>query len=72
VPTLLVHRDRSDVVSTDSVDELRSLIPHAQVVDIPGAGHMVAGDRNDLFNEAIIEFIGALGADADSSVDHGL
>jgi pimeloyl-ACP methyl ester carboxylesterase len=64
VPTLLVHGDRSDIVSADSVDELRSLIPHAQVVDVPGAGHMVAGDRNDLFNEAIIGFIGALdGAD---------
>jgi hypothetical protein len=28
----------------------------------------MAGDRNDLFNEAIIEFIEALGADADGSV----
>jgi pimeloyl-ACP methyl ester carboxylesterase len=34
VPTLLVYGDRGDIVSADSVDELRSLIPHAQVVDI--------------------------------------
>ena len=60
VPTLLVHGARSDVVSVESIDELRNLIPHAQVVDVPGAGHMVAGDRNDLFNEAITGFIAAL------------
>jgi pimeloyl-ACP methyl ester carboxylesterase len=60
VPTLLVHGNRSDVVSAESIGELRNLIPHAQVASVPGAGHMVAGDRNDLFNEAITGFIGAL------------
>jgi pimeloyl-ACP methyl ester carboxylesterase len=62
VPTLLVRGDRSDVVSRESVAELCRLIPHAQVVDVPGAGHMVAGDANDLFNKAVIEFIGGLPA----------
>lgn len=62
VPALLVRGDRSDVVSRESVAELCRLIPHAQVVDVPGAGHMVAGDANDLFNEAVIEFIGGLPA----------
>jgi pimeloyl-ACP methyl ester carboxylesterase len=60
VPTLLVRGDRSDVVTGESVAELRRLIRHAQVVDVPGAGHMVAGDANDLFNEAVIGFIGSL------------
>ena len=60
VPTLLVRGDRSDVVSQESVAELRRLLPHSQVVDVPGAGHMVAGDANDLFNEAVIDFIGSL------------
>jgi hypothetical protein len=27
------------------------------VVDIAGAGHMVAGDRNDVFNDAVIDFV---------------
>jgi non-heme chloroperoxidase len=62
MPTLLVRGDRSDVVSRESVAELCRLIPHAQVVDVPGAGHMVAGDANDLFNKAVIEFIGGLPA----------
>ncbi|MGA1052980.1 MAG: alpha/beta hydrolase, partial [Ilumatobacteraceae bacterium] len=26
-------------------------------VDIAGAGHMVAGDRNDVFNDAVIGFV---------------
>jgi hypothetical protein len=26
---------------------------------VAGAGHMVAGDKNDVFNEAIVQFLGA-------------
>ena len=33
------------------------LMPHARYVDVGGAGHMVAGDRNDAFNDAVIEFL---------------
>lgn len=57
IPTLLVRGRMSDIVSDQSVRELRELIPHAEVVDIAGAGHMVAGDRNDVFNDAVIEFV---------------
>jgi hypothetical protein len=31
------------------------------VVGVAGAGHMVAGDKNDAFNEAVIEFIARVG-----------
>lgn len=57
IPTLLVRGRMSDIVSDESVRELRELIPHAEVVDIADAGHMVAGDKNDVFNEAVIEFV---------------
>jgi pimeloyl-ACP methyl ester carboxylesterase len=57
IPTLLVRGGSSDVVSADGAAELQRLIPHAEVTDVAGAGHMVAGDRNDRFNEAIIEFL---------------
>ena len=33
------------------------LVPHAEYVDVEGAGHMVAGDKNDLFNDAIVGFL---------------
>ena len=33
------------------------MAPHAEYADVAGAGHMVAGDRNDLFNDAIVGFL---------------
>jgi non-heme chloroperoxidase len=57
VPTLLVRGRMSDIVSEDGVRELRELVPDAEVVDVAGAGHMVAGDRNDAFNDAVVEFV---------------
>jgi pimeloyl-ACP methyl ester carboxylesterase len=57
IPTLMVRGRSSDVISDESVAELRELIPHAEVVDVAGAGHMVAGDRNDAFTDAVIDFI---------------
>src|SRR5262245_31719111 len=57
VPTLLVRGRMSDIISDEGVRELKELIPHAEVVDVAGAGHMVAGDKNDAFNDAVIEFI---------------
>ncbi len=57
VPTLLIRGDQSDVVSESGAAAFRALIPHAEVIDIAGAGHMVAGDRNDAFNAAMIAFL---------------
>jgi len=48
-PILLVRGSESDVVSADNLDEFKRRIPHARVVDVSGAGHMVAGDQNDVF-----------------------
>ena len=57
IPTMLVRGRMSDIVSDESVRELQELVPHAEVVDVAGAGHMVAGDKNDVFNSAVIEFV---------------
>lgn len=57
IPTLLVRGQQSDVVSPKGAQELQAMIPHMTFVDVEGAGHMVAGDKNDLFNAAIIEFL---------------
>lgn len=60
IPTLLVRGRMSDLLSEQGVKELKELVPHAQVADVAGAGHMVAGDRNDAFNGAIVDFLNGL------------
>jgi non-heme chloroperoxidase len=57
VPTLLIRGRLSDVVSPEGARDFLALAPHAEFVDIAGADHMVAGDRNDAFNEAVFEFL---------------
>ena len=57
VPTLLVRGGSSDVVSEDGVKDFLDLVPHAEYVDVAGAGHMVAGDRNDAFTDAVVDFL---------------
>ena len=57
VPTLLVRGRMSDLLSEEGARELLELVPHAQMADVAGAGHMVAGDRNDMFNDAVVEFL---------------
>lgn len=57
LPTLLVRGGRSDIVDDDGVAELIRLVPQTEIHDVPGAGHMVAGDRNDAFNAAILSFL---------------
>jgi pimeloyl-ACP methyl ester carboxylesterase len=57
VPTLLVRGMKSDIVDDDGVADLRRRILKLEVADIGGAGHMVAGDKNDEFNAAVIEFL---------------
>jgi non-heme chloroperoxidase len=57
VPTLLVRGRESDIISHDGVREFQAVVPHAEFVDVSGAGHMVAGDRNDAFTDAVTDFL---------------
>jgi len=57
VPTLLVRGMESDIVSEDSVAEFRPHLPTLEVCDVAAAGHMVAGDRNDAFNDGVSGFL---------------
>jgi pimeloyl-ACP methyl ester carboxylesterase len=60
VPTLLVRGRLSDLVSEETAAEFRELRPDAEYVDVSDAGHMVAGDRNDAFTEAVASFLARL------------
>jgi pimeloyl-ACP methyl ester carboxylesterase len=57
VPMLLVRGQVSDLVNQDRADEFLARFPGVEFVDVQGAGHMVAGDRNDLFADAVLDFL---------------
>jgi pimeloyl-ACP methyl ester carboxylesterase len=57
VPMLLVRGQVSDLVSQDRADEFLARFPQVEFTDVRGAGHMVAGDRNDIFAEAVLSFL---------------
>lgn len=60
VPALLVRGGSSELVKEAHVREFLTLAPHAKFVDVAGARHMVAGDRNDVFSAAIVDFLAEL------------
>lgn len=60
VPVLLVRGDESEMVSETGVRKFREVCPGAVHVNVPGAGHMVTGDHNDVFADAVIAFLSRL------------
>ena len=63
VPVLLVRGQMSELVTEKEMAEFLQLVPHAEHVNIERAGHMVVGDRNDIFSESVIEFLSRQRAD---------
>ena len=53
---LLVRGLSSDVVSDAGVAAFRRQVPRLELLEVGGGGHMVAGDRNDAFNDGVIAF----------------
>jgi pimeloyl-ACP methyl ester carboxylesterase len=60
IPALLVRGGSSELVKEANVKEFLELVPHAKFADVAGARHMVAGDRNDVFSAAIVDFLAEL------------
>jgi pimeloyl-ACP methyl ester carboxylesterase len=61
VPALLAWCELSEVVDADGVAALRALIPQLEVEIIPGARHMIVGDQNDVFADAMMGFLARTG-----------
>jgi pimeloyl-ACP methyl ester carboxylesterase len=57
LPVHLIRGGSSDLVSPQSVAHFRQLVPHADYNDIADATHMVVGDQNDAFGDAILDFL---------------
>jgi pimeloyl-ACP methyl ester carboxylesterase len=57
LPALLVRGGSSELVQEEHAREFLQLVPQAEYVDVGGARHMVAGDANDHFSSAVIDFL---------------
>ena len=66
IPALLVRGASSELVKEAHAREFIELVPHADYIDVSGARHMVAGDRNDHFSDANLSFLARLPRSADA------
>lgn len=57
VPALLVRGTHSEVVTDEGVQVLREYLPQLEVFEVKGAGHMIPGDRNEIFNVGTLDFL---------------
>ena len=69
IPTLVVRGAQSDVVSDAGLADMMRLIPHAQSVEVKAAGHMLAGDDNDVFSARLDAFLSSLDADTEAPTE---
>jgi N-formylmaleamate deformylase len=54
---LLIRGERSTVVTEEGVAELRVENPHAEIITVPGAGHMIAWENLEGFLEAVLPWL---------------
>jgi pimeloyl-ACP methyl ester carboxylesterase len=60
LPVHLVRGQSSELVSEEGARQFLELVPTARFTDVPRAHHMVAGDRNDAFIDAVLAFLASL------------
>jgi pimeloyl-ACP methyl ester carboxylesterase len=60
IPVHLIRGRMSELVSLEGARHFVSILRHGQFTDVADAGHMVAGDRNDVFLEAVLAFLETL------------
>lgn len=59
-PTLVVRGDKSDIIATNTADEMANRIPNGKVAIVENAGHLVMGDNPSGFESAVTQFIKTL------------
>jgi peroxiredoxin len=45
------------VVTQEGVEDILARMPNVTVVGVDGAAHMIAGEKNDVFSEAVVTFL---------------
>ena len=56
-PLMLIRGRESNLVTEERAREFLKAVPHARYADVANARHMVAGDRNDIFTQAVTAFL---------------
>lgn len=64
LPVHLIRGRLSELVSREAAETFVAQLPNATFTDVVGASHMVAGDRNDAFLNAVVGFLGQLDLEA--------
>ena len=57
IPVHLIRGRMSELVSREAAEAFVATLRHGSFIDVADAGHMVAGDRNDVFLEAVLAFL---------------
>jgi pimeloyl-ACP methyl ester carboxylesterase len=60
IPIHLIRGRMSELVSLDAAHAFVAELKQGSFTDVAEAGHMVAGDRNDIFLEAVVSFLDRL------------
>ena len=57
IPVHLIRGRMSELVSLEAAEAFVAGLKHGSLTDVADAGHMVAGDRNDVFLQAVVAFL---------------
>jgi pimeloyl-ACP methyl ester carboxylesterase len=57
IPVHLIRGRMSELVSLEGAQAFVASLRHGSFTDVADAGHMVAGDRNDAFLQAVLDFL---------------
>jgi pimeloyl-ACP methyl ester carboxylesterase len=59
-PALVLHGAEDAIMTEDDARTMVEALPNAELITIPGAGHLTAVEQPQLFNDAVTEFGAAL------------
>jgi pimeloyl-ACP methyl ester carboxylesterase len=59
-PTLVLHGAEDAIISEQDARTMAEALPNAELIVIPGSGHLTAVEQPQLFNDAVTEFGAAL------------
>jgi pimeloyl-ACP methyl ester carboxylesterase len=57
IPVHVIRGRMSELVSLEAADAFVGALKNGSLTDVSDAGHMVAGDRNDVFMDAVVAFL---------------